>query len=410
VAAPVTSPPLPGWKRLLFGVVCLVGVPLLLLVVLEGGSSLLLLVADLYRTPPQLTERPHTQYDTLLGWVNRPDFYDHDLYAPGVYLRTNSQGFRNDHAITPRVPPGRARAICSGDSFTLGYGVDNDHTWCALLEHRIHGLETVNMGQGGYGADQAYLWYKRDAEHLDHQVQIFAVILEDFRRAARRSFQGFGKPVLRAVGDSLVVDNVPVPRWPYRMPRLAAYLAAKRPLLARLQIVQLEQGVWRRFTGSSVKAAEESDSAMWPVADRMFRDLARLNRSKHSTLVVVFLPIPVDWKDTGSDRLRRWLAEAAPRDGYLFVDLVEEFRRLPSDSLDRLFLESHPHSHHGVVGHEWIAAQLSRRLLEVPGVAAVLASDGLLWTSRPDERLSHRRNRIQREAIPRHRRVGIGLQ
>ena len=185
----MTSPPLPGWKRLLFGVVCLVGVPLLLLVVLEGGSSLLLLVADLYRTPPQLTERPHTQYDTLLGWVNRPDFYDHDLYAPGVYLRTNSQGFRNDHAITPRVPPGRARAICSGDSFTLGYGVDNDHTWCALLEHRIHGLETVNMGQGGYGADQAYLWYKRDAEHLDHHVQIFAVILEDFRRAARRSWR-----------------------------------------------------------------------------------------------------------------------------------------------------------------------------------------------------------------------------
>src|SRR4029079_7374161 len=167
--------------------------------------------------------------------------------------------------------------------------------------------------------------------------------------------QGFGKPVLRAVGDSLVVDNVPVPRWPYRMPRLAAYLAAKRPLLARLQIVQLEQGVWRRFTGSSVKAAEEGDSAMWPVADRMFRGLARLNRSKHSTLVVVFLPIPVDRKGTGSDRLRRWLAEAAARDGYLFVDLVEEFRRLPSDSLDRLFLESHPHSHHGVVGHEWIA-------------------------------------------------------
>jgi len=92
------------------------------------------------------------------------------------------------------------------------------------------------------------------------------------------------------------------------------------------------------------------------------------------------------------------------------VDPVEEFRRLPSDSLDRLFLESHPHSHHGVVGHEWIAAQLSRRLLEVPGVAAVLASDGLLWTSRPDERLSHRRIRMQREAIPRHRRVGIGFQ
>ena len=51
------------------------------------------------------------------------------------------------------MPPGKTRIICSGDSFTLGFGVDNEHTWPQQLAARNANLETVNMGQGGYGAD-----------------------------------------------------------------------------------------------------------------------------------------------------------------------------------------------------------------------------------------------------------------
>jgi len=43
----------------------------------------------------------------LLGWVSRPNFYDRDLYGPGVYLRTNAQGFQNNHPVAVRVSPAR---------------------------------------------------------------------------------------------------------------------------------------------------------------------------------------------------------------------------------------------------------------------------------------------------------------
>ena len=42
-------------------------------------------------------------------------------------------------------------------------GVGNDDVWCKLLESIDNRIETVNLGQGGYGVDQAYLWYKRNS-------------------------------------------------------------------------------------------------------------------------------------------------------------------------------------------------------------------------------------------------------
>ena len=133
------------------------------LVLLEGISSAVLFVrgiARAWRGP--LAERTHTRYDELLGWVNEENVEIPDLYGEGLSIKTNSQGFRADRDYNVTPPAGKVRIICSGDSFTLGYGVDNDHTWCQLLTTFDDRLQTVNMGQGGYGIDQAYLWYERD--------------------------------------------------------------------------------------------------------------------------------------------------------------------------------------------------------------------------------------------------------
>jgi len=125
---------------------------ILVLVVIEGLASYLLFTRDALITTP-LAERLHTQYDPDLGWVNIPDINIPDMYGPGISLRTNSQGFRNDYNFDKSIPAGKKRIICSGDSFTLGYGVDNQHTWCQQLAALDNRIETVNMAQGGYGLD-----------------------------------------------------------------------------------------------------------------------------------------------------------------------------------------------------------------------------------------------------------------
>jgi hypothetical protein len=38
-----------------------------------------------------------------------------NMYEPGVYLRTNRQGFRGSRNFTAGVPPGKRRVICSED-------------------------------------------------------------------------------------------------------------------------------------------------------------------------------------------------------------------------------------------------------------------------------------------------------
>ena len=74
--------------------------------------------------------------------------------------------------------------------------MNNADTWCDQLATRDPRVEPVNLGQGGYGADQAYLRYLRDTKTLDHQVQLFAFIDDDFKRMQSSTFLGIDKPVL----------------------------------------------------------------------------------------------------------------------------------------------------------------------------------------------------------------------
>jgi hypothetical protein len=194
-----------------------IAVFLLLAVLIEGASSLLLFAGRALRVRP-IAERRHTIYDPELGWVNEANRRIPNMYGPGIYLTTNSQGFRGDRDFGEAVPLGKHRIICSGDSVTFGYGVDDDHTWCQLLTAMDSRLETVNMAQGGYGVDQAYLWYKRDGGRLRHDILILAPIKDDFLRMQFNSFRGYGKPLLVLKDGALQVSNVPVPRRAYYVP------------------------------------------------------------------------------------------------------------------------------------------------------------------------------------------------
>ena len=377
----MTDRTLPLWKSLLFGCITVIGIPILVLVLVEGASSFVLFASDLAKPVRLPLPTPHTDYDTLLGWVNRPGFFAPDLYGRGIYFRTNAQRFRNDHDFSTAVPPGRVRLICSGDSFTLGYEVDNDHAWCAVLERKHPRLETVNMGQGGYGVDQVYLWYKRDGQRLDHDLQVLAVIQDDFRRMQVRNYISGGgqyaKPVLTVEGDSLRTENVPVPRWSYRIPRLLAFFQQKRSALEHLRIAKLGEAL-RHHLGRRDPDPAAVDSLTWQVADRVFADLARVNRAKKSVLVVVFLPTTGDSSGTASDQWRRRLRLAGEQRGFVFVDLVEDFRAMPRDSLPWLFYKPPPprpggaSGHYGELGNEWVADRLYSHLMALPATAARL--------------------------------------
>jgi hypothetical protein len=333
-----------------------IAVLVLLLMLAEGGASLLFVANALIRAPA-LSENSHATYDPSLGWVNRPNVRLPDQYGPGIYLRTNAQAFRNDHAFTRTVPPGKTRVVCSGDSFTFGFGVNNDQAWCQRLTALDPRLETVNMGQGGYGLDQAYLWYLRDGVALDNQVHLLAFITEDFRRMQSDRFIGVGKPILGLRNDSLVVLNQPVPK----VPPMTRWMAVHHHVIGYLNVVRLGRKIFGlgEMDDSAPSSGAQDDSTRKVVA-RVFANVASVDRAKGSRLVLVYLPGPGDYRtNEQTNQWRRFVQAEAARQGIMLVDLIETIRRVPPTDVNGLFLQD---GHYSVAGNEFIAGAIHREL------------------------------------------------
>ncbi|CAN5156786.1 hypothetical protein BH09GEM1_BH09GEM1_41470 [soil metagenome] len=325
------------------------------LVFLEGSASFLVFARTLYHD--RVAEEGHTERDSLLGWINKPNVSRPNHYATGIGFHTNLQRFRHIGDLAPRAPAGIRRVVCSGDSFTLGYGVSDAQTWCQLLAASDSSLETINMGQGGYGLDQAYLWYVRDGLPLHPSLQIFAFITPDFRRMQNDHANGFPKPRLELAGNGLRAVGVPV-RQPGMGPAMLKLGNAVRTL-RMFELVSAYVRMAPRFSDPAPK-----DSATWLVANAALRDLARRDSAEAAALVVVYLPMLDDYKKPVADRFRRWARDAAARGDFRFVDLITPFRALPPDSVDELFIPEGMLAFHGATGHytaagnAWVAREL----------------------------------------------------
>ena len=330
----------------------------LIFALLEGLASLAFTAVRLRRATG-VAEQFHSTHDPTIGWVNLPNVSLPDLYGPGISLRTNAQAFRNDRDTPREVPAGTTRIMCSGDSFTLGYGVSNHETWCHRLSTLAPGLETVNLGQGGYGLDQAYLWYKRAGAAVDHQVHLMAFITGDFDRMQFDNFVGYAKPLLGLRGDSLAVLNLPVPN----ASPIGRWWLAKGYVIQNLDIVRLASKL-RRESPPSVDSTEAKNATTRKVAARIFEDLARVNRSKNSRLVLVLLPGANDYRvDNPPPSWRSFVTEEAARQGIQLIDLFDDIRRLPPTEVDALFLQD---GHYSVKGNDFVARAVYSELNLAP--------------------------------------------
>ncbi len=333
---------------------------LALLVLVEGTSSLILLLRDAASfdgTP--LAERKHTRYDPELGWEHIPNARVDDLYGPGLGVGINSQSLRAPRDYPLAVPPGKVRVVCLGDSFTFGYGVALEKSWVHRLGELDPRLETINMGMGGYGIDQAFLWYLRDGVRFDQDVLLFAFVGEDFQRALEDDFLGYGKPRLVPEGEGLRVINTPVPRIPY----LLGWVTRSWPVLRRLRTVQLWSDIRRRGRsgeGTPGPGAGELEA----ITARIFAGLRQAAGEKGAVPVLVYLPSTPDLQGE-TDGLRAMLARLGAGGGYHYLDLAGPVL-LRGASARRLFLPGN--LHYTEEGNELVARLLLMALAEIPEV------------------------------------------
>jgi len=311
--------------------------------------------------PPRwrlLAERKHTEFDPLLGWVNAQSVDLPDGYAPGVSLKTNSRRFRGGRELDDRVPTGKKRIICSGDSFTLGFGVGDDDTYPQQLEGLAPRLEVVNMGQGGYGVDQSYLWYQRDAT-FEHDIQVFAFITHDLRRMRSAQFFGYAKPLLRVEDGLLHPVNTPLSNVELDSSNLVAMLSR---VFNKSQLARAGRSLLGKTQESADGVLSEDE---WECFEAILTELDRLNKVRHSVLCVAYLPTNVsDYTGNDSDRPRERIRKFCERRLIHFLDLVASWKALPSVE-DVAPLISEVTEHYSLAGNRHVASEIYRGLQQL---------------------------------------------
>ena len=356
---------------------------LLAATVAEGLSSAALMVDDIRDIQPTENFR-QAQYDSLLGWVGLSNLANQDNYGPNIFLHTNAEGMRIQAGDSPALRTNERRIVCSGDSFTFGSGVADNQTFCAYLENEFPHTRTLNMSQRGYGIDQAYLWYQRDAARYPHQVHLFAFISNDFDRMALTEFFGYSKPILKLENNVLVARNVPVPMW---SSNTAAFEAKGE--LGKSRLLQLVQ---RHLDLSDSAKMARVDAQVWDIAEAVFKDLARLNTERHSELVLTYLPAMLDYDPGAYDARRVRLAAFCKTAGIKLIDLTDDLRGTPRDVAEWYFITSNEvpvkgsAGHYTALGHRWAAARIAAHMRDMPTVVRALGDSALNDTRVPAPR------------------------
>ena len=317
-----------------------------------------------------------TRYDPELGWVNIPDLYRQNFYNPGVYVQTNSRGFRNKEEFTTEVPRDKVRVICYGDSFTWGPGVDNDHTWCAQLASLDRRVQSVNMGVPGYGVDQFYLMHQREGTRLVSDVLVFAIITDDFRRMQSSRFLGFRKPMLQVEGGKLTTTNVPI----RKESGLLSWLHRNGSLFPELRSVVVLQGILDRVRTGGLSSANVPRDTTRNVLAKMIQSLQADSRRQGALLVMVYLPTLGEViADKPNNAWQTLLRQESAAQGVLFLDLLEESRGLPVSDVIRMYIPRGSQRDLATAGHlteygnEYVSRRIYRALTSNPELSARLS-------------------------------------
>jgi hypothetical protein len=324
-------------------------------VLVEGLASAVISAGLLFGSSGRLAQERYARYDPDLGWVSLPHVAIPDMYGPGAPLHTNASGFRGRAEVADVPPPGKVRVVCSGDSFTLGYGV----------------------------GDQSFLWYRRDGAALAPRLHLFAFIDGDFERMRSARFLDYGKPTLALRDGTLTVADVPAWRRPFWMPTVRV-----REIVKRTKAYELAERLRRRAGGdaptlAASPAGPEDRARITDVALAVFDELHTLAQKTGGALVLVYLPTLIDCRlapDPGSSLggLDWWktIGPRAAAAGHRVVDLSDACRRLPGSEVDALFFPEGAVQYYGAVGHytpagnAFVASALAERLRPLVDAAA----------------------------------------
>ncbi len=158
------------------------------------------------------------QYHRTLGWTLTPGWQGkHHHHDFDVSYQHNRKGFRKQ-PDDEQLGIGRKIALL-GDSFTYGFGVNNNETFAAQLAKKDPQNVYLNYGVPGYSTDQQFLLMGQQSlkqgktQTINQYVLVFYLgndILDNMLAHALQAEPA--KPYFLATEGNLTLKNIPVPR------------------------------------------------------------------------------------------------------------------------------------------------------------------------------------------------------
>lgn len=248
---------------------------------------------------PTQAERNFWAYDAMLGWAHQPGQrgrFSHRDFSVSVSI--NSFGLRDREYPVERVP-GKQRMLVLGDSFTWGFGVEQDEAFSEVLERRHPDWEIINAGVSGYGTDQQLLWLERRGIAFQPDVVLLAFHEGDVKDNNLQSRYGYWKSGFVLEDGRLSLVGVPVERASARE-RFDRFLFYNTWLFHRLNILPriLRATLAERRDEKDPEPSAVRSTPEKPDPTRDYRVTARLLERLHAAveaagarLVVMSIPM-----------------------------------------------------------------------------------------------------------------------
>ena len=233
-----------------------------------------------------------SRYDSELGWAGLENAEDKFLWTDvNHYVSQNRYGFRGKEYPYERTD--KKRILVFGDSFTWGFGVNNEDIFTSVLEEKHNDFEIINLGVSGYGNDQAYLlWLKQGKNWTPDRVVLMVTSITDFWDNAEPLRYGYPKPYfVVAENGELQVQNVPVPELETQW---------KGPD----QKFETEQSLWLEQLSSHSKLFNIAKS--FAVSNRFLREFLENNSAIFQRIPEHPVIYPLYLKKPGEEEVVRW--------------------------------------------------------------------------------------------------------
>jgi len=190
-------------------------------------------------------------------WHSSPDYR--------VNVRTNSRGVRSDRDIPYQKPEGTFRIVGLGDSFTLGYEVEQEDTFLYQLETNLKDrgferVEVINLGVSGFGTSEELITLKEEGMKYDPDMVILGYFVNDIQNNIMSDLFAIEDDSLRQISESYL-PAVGVRNLLFSIP-LYRYMADNSQLLNLFRnfiSYQIQQAVFRENRGGPDETPSEEE-------------------------------------------------------------------------------------------------------------------------------------------------------